>query len=292
MKPERAFVAERPLAQHCAELVRAGPGPAELAAALEHAGARIARRLPLALYPLLGTMADVECGKPGGESYEDFAEFHPLLAANSLLTVNGAPVLATIDAVAVLSLVDRAFGGKGEPPAQMPRAFALSAELMIQKLEELVCASLSAALGLDDSAVRARRRDGSLPQLAPFASSTRLSTLRLTVTEEGRGPWTITLAFPAETLGSLFGHGERPAPRPRPPSSPLAAPFAELPLTLRAVLVDMALPLSRFGALEVGQVLPVAVSRQVPVMTGTATVAHGMAGAEDDRVAIQITQIP
>lgn len=289
MRPERAFVAERVLARHCAELVRSGPGPAELSAALERTGARLARHLPLALYALLGTIAEIECGKPGAESYDDFAEFHPLLAANALLSAGGVPVLATLDAVAVLSLVDRAFGGKGEPPAQMPRAFALSAELMIQKLEEIVCAGLAAALGIERATVRAVRRDGSLPQLAPFAAGTALSTLRLAVTEEGRGPWSITLAFPATALPRLFGQGERATPRPRRLAVPIAPPFADLPLTLRAVLVDMAIPLSRLGTLEVGQVLPIAVSRLVPVMAGAVTVARGVPGAESDRVAIQIT---
>ncbi|MDE2563849.1 MAG: FliM/FliN family flagellar motor switch protein [Sphingomonadales bacterium] len=294
MKPERTFVAERPVAQHCAELLRAGPGPAELVAALDRAGTRLARLMPLALYPLLGAMAEVESAKTAEECYDDFAEFHPELAANSLLGFGpaAAPILLTFDAGAALSLVDRAFGGAGEPPASLPNAFAMSADLMIQRIETLVCDRFAAALGIDPQAMRALRRDGSLSELAPFAKGTRIATLRLSVTEEQRAPWGLTLAFPLATLAELFGHGERvPAPAPRAVALPTDTPFADLPLPLRAVLVDMALPLSKLGALEVGQVLSVSVARAVPLVAGGTTIARGAVGAEDDRVAIQITSI-
>ena len=41
MKPERAFIADRPLAQHCPELLRAGPAPAELTPTLTKFGDRL-----------------------------------------------------------------------------------------------------------------------------------------------------------------------------------------------------------------------------------------------------------
>ena len=52
----------------------------------------------------------------------------------------------------------------------------------------------------------------------------------------------------------------------------------------------MRIPFSVIAGLEVGQVLPVAVARQVPLRVGAATVAHGIVGAVDDRVAVQITR--
>ena len=45
MKPQRAFVAERAAAQHCAQLLRRGPEPAELLPQLDRLGDRFARQL-------------------------------------------------------------------------------------------------------------------------------------------------------------------------------------------------------------------------------------------------------
>jgi flagellar motor switch protein FliM len=64
-----------------------------------------------------------------------------------------------------------------------------------------------------------------------------------------------------------------------------------MPLTLRAVLVDIPLPLSALGALEVGQILMVPLARAVPLHIAGCTIARGTIGAVDDRVAIQLSQL-
>jgi flagellar motor switch protein FliM len=58
---------------------------------------------------------------------------------------------------------------------------------------------------------------------------------------------------------------------------------------MSAVLVDMQIPFTTLSALQVGQVLPVAVARSVPLKVGDKTIAHGTIGAMDDQVAVQIT---
>lgn len=296
MKPERGFVAERALAQHSDALLRPGPGSAELIAGLDRAGQRIARLLAGALAPLIGeARLDIVRATPQQSSFDDYALYSAPLAANCLLSAgsSAAPFLMVIDAGAVLSLVDRAFGGPGLPPETMPRAFPLAAELAIERLEVLLGSAIAEALGGRADAIRPLRRDGDLGQLAPFAGPTPLAVLALKIEETGRAAWKIDLVFPLTTLESLFSThgGEQPAPRPRPAPrapDPFAEPFATLPLPLSAVLVDMALPLAALSALEPGCVLPVMVARRVPLRIGAITVAHGSVGAADERVAIQI----
>ena len=55
-----------------------------------------------------------------------------------------------------------------------------------------------------------------------------------------------------------------------------------------ATLVDMAIPLSRIVALQVGTVLPVPIHRTVPLSIADIAIAHGAVGALDDRVALEI----
>lgn len=295
MKPQRAFVAERAAAQHCAQLLRRGPEPADLLPQLARLGDRFARQLAEGLARLGGGEAPLITQQAvREESFADLARAIGPLAANSLLVAGpaAAPLLASLDAGAVLRLVDKAFGGRGEAPSTLPSRFPLSARLMIQRLETLVIECLCAALGAD-GAVRALRRDGELAELAPFRADARLAVLTLEVMEGMRAPWLVTLALPLATLAELFGHGDRPPAAPIAPraADPAAAPFADVPLPLTAVLVDMQVPLATISTLQPGMVLPVAVARAVPVSIAGSVIARGTVGAQDDRVAIKISHI-
>ncbi len=296
MKPERLLVAERPLAQHCAGLVRSGPGPAELLPALARAGERLARSLRGALAGLLGGEPPmVECGMPEDMAPADLAAAVPGLAAWSLygLGDSTARLLSAVDAEAVLRLIDRAFGGPGEAPHPLPRELPLSAELMVQRVEAVLSANFAAAAGLPRAnAVTALRRDSDFGQVQPFGPETRLAVLTLSVSEGGSRPWRMRLALPFPVLAGLFANAERPtASRRAAAADPLDAPYGDLPLPVSAVLVDVALPLSVLSALEVGQVLAVPIARSIPVRVADRTVAHGSIGAVDDRVAVQLTQL-
>lgn len=298
MKPERAFVAERMLAQHCPELLRPAAAPVPLMPALTRLGDGAARALSAALAPLsAGEAPLVRCRSPRECTMAELAKDIAPLAANSLLTLGSPdmPVLASIDAEAVLRMVDRAFGGRGDAPKPLPTAFPLSAELMVTRLEGVVVAALDQAFAAmigGAGPVQPLRRDGCILQLAPFAEGETLGVVTLEVDDPGRSPWTVTLAFPHTLLVKLFGDPERgpvrPAPRARP--NPADEPFGAVPLTISAVLVDMRIGFAELSKLQPGQILPVAVARSVPLKVGDKTIAHGTIGALDDRVAVQIAQ--
>ena len=300
MKPERALIAERIAAQHCPELVRATPGPDELMPLLQRAAERFARTLAPALTPLLGggTSGKVPTVKAQAARKGDLSEllmFSPDLAANCLLGVPGAdaplPLLIAIDAAAILRMVDRTFGGRGEAPSPLPDSFPGSADLMIQRLEGVIAQHLGTALtGGKSGALEPLRRDSSLVALEPFAKDEPLATIEFDVGEPGGDSWLLTFALPLSTLSALFGADPRPARAiHHEPADPYAEPFAAVPLGLTALLVDMLMPMAVVAALEPGMIVPVAVARQVPLRVGGLTIATGTVGAADDRVALQIT---
>lgn len=297
MIPERFLVAERPLAQHCAELVRSGPGPTELLPALARAGERMARGLRGALVGLLGGEPPmIECDAVEDMAAAELAGAVPGLAAWSLYGLGGGSgrMLSAVDAEAVLRLVDRAFGGPGEAPYPLPRELPLSAELMVQRVEAVLAAQFATAVGMPRAdAIAALRRDSDFAQLQPFGWETRLAVLTLSISEGGRAPWRMRMALPFPILADLFANADRPADRPRraKAADPLDAPYGDLPLPVTAVLVDVALPLSVLSSLEVGQILSVPIARSIPLRVAGRTVAHGSIGAVDDRVAVQLTQL-
>lgn len=294
MKPERAFIAERAIARHDPVLLRPGPSAADLVPALTRMSERLAKAVRGALVPLLGgAEPQINPMKPMQTDFADFCSEIPRLAANSLMQIGTAPFMVSIEGENVLRLVDRAFGGPGDTPSSLPKEFPLSADLMIGRIEQLVAACLAVSLGGAGGPIRSIRRDASLAQLQAMPDATPVASLTLNVVEQGRMPWAIAFAFPLETLSAMFAHGEskRPAKPARGPAQPTDAPFADLPIDVTAVLVDMSLPLATVSALRIGQVLPVPIARSVPVKVGAKTYAHGTIGALDDRVAIQITQL-
>lgn len=301
MRPVRSFVAERPLAQHCAELMRqdaGGPAPLDALPALARASEKLARALPASLAPLLGGIAPVITSTAPVEA--DLAALTaqvPALAANSLLAVGpaSAPLLTSVDAAAVLRIVDRTFGGKGQAPSPMPETFPLSAEIMIRRIEGIIAAAVSQIL--DIGAMESVRRAGSLLELEPFTEGTPLVIQTLTVEEAGQSPWQIVIALPKAALAGIVSDAKPAAAAPRSPdaapraaASPNDEPFGDMPLTLSAVIVDMRMTMSALSGLRPGALLPVSVARNVPLRVGDKTIAHGSIGAVDDRVAIQITQ--
>lgn len=294
MKPERAFIAERAIARHDPALLRPGPSASELIPALTRMSERLAKAVRGALSPLLGgAEPQINPMKPMDTDFADFCSEIPRLSANSLMQIGSAPFMLTIEGENVLRLVDRAYGGPGDTPSSLPKEFPLSADLMIGRIEQLVASALTVALGGNGGPVRAVRRDASLAQLQAMPDATKVAGLTLNVVEQGRMPWAISIAFPHDTLALMFAHGDakRPAKPRRGPAQPTDAPFADLPVELAAVLVDMRLPLAVVSALRVGQVLPVPIARNVPVKVGDKTYATGTVGALEDRVAIQLNQI-
>jgi len=298
VKPNHAFVAERSAAQHCAELLRPTPEPAALLPVLDRTCERFAKELAMMLAafcsgeaPAVSAMPLRDCSEP-----ELVAEIGPL-AANYLLSsgVPGLNLLVSIEARAMLRMVDRAFGGSGQIPEQLPDALPLSAELMSHRLEARLASCLAAALQCDQpDQIAPLRRDSALANLAPYPAGVRLVVAQFSVQESAQPNWRITLTLPTAMLPKLLGdHGLNRLPRALAPraADPGTAPFAAVQLTLTALLVDMQLPLTAIAELQPGSILPVAVARAVPLHIGGQTIARGTIGAQDDCVAIQITQL-
>jgi flagellar motor switch protein FliM len=293
VKPERSFIAERVMAQHCPELIRSGgasAAPTELLPAFVRVGTKLSRGFAAGLSSLMGGQdVAIEVGAPGEVTAAALTAQVAPLAANSLLSLGDAALLASFDAGAVLRMIDRAFGGKGQTPAPLPTAFPASAGVVIRQLEMMVAQGFAAATG---AALEPVRRHGNLAELEAYPDTAPLAVLTLTVSEAGAEAWPIRLALPLAALAGLVGEGAQAPARTAAPrqTNPAEEPYCDLPLTLSAVIVDMRLPMAALTELQPGSLLPVSVARNVPLRIGDKTIAHGAIGSVDDRVAIQITQ--
>ncbi len=290
---DQSFViaAERIAAQHCAELIAPRREQPDLAPGL----ARMAKRMALVLPDLLaGFVDDVRvsaaagepcCGDAADMLQPDNAGFsHVVLSAGG----SGDDIVLSIDRRGVFELLDRAFGGDGRIAGDLPAAIPLSGQSILTRLERGI-ADLLAALapaaslpGLDIG-----RRESDAAMLRPFPGDERVHQFALTVRSGDAEPWRLMVTMRPAIAELLAEAGTDK--RKRSAIGPHDEPFADIPLQLKATLIDMRLPLSRLGGLKPGDMIPVSVARSVPLALGGKIVAHGTVGEIDDRVALQIT---
>ena len=291
MKPERPPRAAGLAACHCDALFRQRTDEVDLLPEFGRLGERLARGLVPALAALGGDKAPeirvtgVEC-RNAGELAADLER----LAANALFAPGSSKhrLLLSIDGAALLAQLDRAFGGTGEIGGKLPPALPLSADLLAQRIEQAVAEILSQLVDLPQP-FGVIERDGAYATLVPFRKSDALAVLLLEVHESGGKPLKLVLATKVDSLAALLPSTEVRRRVPDRKAGPFDDPFAEITLTLEAVLTEMRIPLSRIVSLEPGQTLAIPVARAVPLRIGGTVVARGTIGELDDRVALQIT---
>jgi len=306
MKMAHQFSGARVLAIHCLELTERGPPPEESAALLAAWRRDLARLLAEDLSPLLsGDRLEVRIGEPeritGAEALQRIGP----VAANSLLRLgaSGETALLSFDFATAIALTDRSFGGDGRSAGGVPEVLPRSAALLTEEAAAIIANAITRA-GEGEAAAgaggRGRSRgevivrSESAARLKPFALENEALFFVIEVANRQGCTWRAALAVAAERMIRLLpGGGRRPRSRPaRTPASGMAAPFAEVPLPLHVVLAEFDLSLARLETLAPGDVFPLAVGRQVPLMVGESVLAHGQVGTAEDRMAIRLTRSP
>ena len=291
MKPERPFRPAGIAANHSDALFRQRAEPADLLPELGRLGERLARQLGPVLSSFGGAKApEVRVVGVERKSGAELAEAIGPLAANCLLAFGGSKsrLLFSIDGAALLAQLDRAFGGTGEIGGKLPAALPLSADLMAQRVEQGVAGLLDEQID-PSQPITVVERGSSYTGLAPFLKTEILAVLSFEVAEPGAQPLTMRLAVKADGLAAILPSTETRRRTPTHNAAPLDGPFADIALTLEAVLSEMRIPLSRIAVLAPGQTIPIPVARAVPLRIGGTIVARGTVGELDDRVALQIT---
>lgn len=294
MKPEGNLVADRPAARHCRELFGSVPDSAALCDFATLIAGRIGRNLADGISRLLGGSWSAVCGTTRESPFSEISELYDALAVHAHLDAGHAQsaLLASIDGAPVLRMLDRTFGGAGELPEPLPNTLPLSGLLLADKLLSTLANAIRLSLG-------EAQNDGSIPvaligqdthldQLTTFPAGGAVIQTPITVECTDGSAWTLSLTFPHSTLATLITP-RRIAVGDRDELLSIAAePLASLPVTLTAALIETPLPVSRLASLTPGDVLPVALNRSVPININGRTLAHGLVGDLDDRVALQI----
>jgi flagellar motor switch/type III secretory pathway protein FliN len=302
------FAPARAAAVHCPELMAhssaRGPRPEESAALMAAWQRDLARLLADDLSGLLsGDRLDVTITDPEHLSGADTLRRIGPLAANALIRcgASGETALISFDFATAIALTDRSFGGDGRVTGNVPEALPRSAALLVEETACVIAGAITTA-GFGDmpppaglgSCGEVIVRSESAARLKPFPLDEQALFFVIEIANRQGSTWRAVLALAAERMVRLLpGSGRRlPNRERRVPANGMAAPFADLPLPLHVVLAEFDLSLARLQALSPGDMIPLAMGRQVPLMAGETLVAHGAVGTAEDRMAIRLTRIP
>ncbi len=279
-------------ANHCAALLSPRECHADLGPGFEQFGTRLA----VALHGCVAAVADdpeirtVSLGAqelPGAELRGRCA---PLVAVSRhLFGVAGHALYLALDGRAILEQLDRTFGGTGDIGKDLPAQLPNTAAVLAQRFERQVLAAIAGELGGLDFRPD---RDAPADPFTALGATAPMTVLTIGATAQDGREWQIVLALETASLSSLLpksASAQRATSSRRKPGIN-EAPFADLPLSAGARLVDMDMPLHRLAAIAPGTVLPIMVARSVPLQVGDVVIARGTVGEVDDQVALQITQ--
>ncbi|WP_086617916.1 FliM/FliN family flagellar motor switch protein [Erythrobacter tepidarius] len=304
------FAAARPAAQHCRELmahaIGRGPRPEERAVLLAAWRRDLARLLAEELSLLLsGDRLAVNVPEPERLAGSAVLDRIGPVAANSLLRVGpgGETALLAFDFATAIALTDRSFGGDGkladDAPDQLPRSAALLVDAIAATIAGAITrASLDELPSMSGAVLGGEVivRSESAGRLKPFDRDAPALLFDIAIANHQGREWRCLLALAEERMARLLPapgrarpDGERPR---RQPADPFTAPFADVPLPLHVVLAEIDLSLARLQRLAPGEMLPLAMGRQVPLMLGDKLVAYGSIGTLEDRMALRLTRFP
>jgi flagellar motor switch protein FliM len=268
---------------------------------LQHLSARLARTLKGVWEPILRREVRSWAEPLMVQRFADYrAERPDTLTAWLPLAMSGAgqagAALVVFDGRWVLEVLDLFFGGSGHAPTQMPAEFSPAAEAMVARLGASLCPPLKSAWEpLTRVEFQPGRVEASAVLIAGFDADDAAIVTRFGLASAGGAPVFVDILYSvaalkphAQTLTGKVLDKAEPDPAWR---QELTRSVMNVRFPVRSVLAEPVVPLSTLMALKPGDIIPINVTPNVPVMVGRDRLGVGTVGAANGRAAIQLTSL-
>lgn len=268
---------------------------------LQHLSARLARTLKSVWEPILRREVRSWAEPLMVQRFADYrAERSDTLTAWLPVAMSGAgqagAALVVFDGRWVLEVLDLFFGGTGHAPAHMPVEFSPAAEAMVGRLGASLCPPLRAAWEpLTRVDFQPGRIEASGALIGGFDADEAAVVTRFGLASAGGTPVFIDILY---SVAALKPHAATLTGRVLDKAEPDPAWRQELTRSVmnvrfpvRSVLAEPVVPLSTLMALKPGDIIPINVTPNVPVMVGRDRLGVGTVGAANGRAAIQLTSL-
>jgi flagellar motor switch protein FliM len=209
----------------------------------------------------------------------------------------GGQALLVLDARFVLELLDLFFGGAGAAPADTPAELSPAAEALVGRVGAMLAPPLAGAWEpLSPTRFTPGRVENNPLLLGGIDGEDAVVVTRLGLAVDAGPPTFLDILYPVPALKplapSLMGKVSRAAAEPDPAwRARVARAAMEVSFPVRSVLAEPTVRLSRLMSLQPGDVIPIALEADVPVMVGRMPLGRGTVGTSNGRAAVRLTKL-
>lgn len=267
---------------------------------LQHLSARLARGMRGVFEPLLRKEIRTFAEPLVVQRFADYRAERPdgLTAWLPMaMTPPTGHAMIVLDGRFVLELLDLFFGGTGAVPHDMPVEFTPAAEAMIGRLGMMLTGPLKTAWEpLARIEFKAGHVESNPAMLPGLDGDDALVITRFGIAAGNAKPVFIDIVYPVAALKphapSLTGkvHAKTAEPDPAWRNS-LTRAVMGVRFPIRSVLAEPMVPLSVLMDLKPGDVIPITLGADVPVMVGGDRLGAGTVGTSNGHAAIRLNSI-
>jgi flagellar motor switch protein FliM len=271
----------------------------QLLSGLDRLGEKLGRRLRALIEPISGVRPHIGVTDAQVLDFKSWAADVPTFSSIGVYRI--APLkgqmLLRIDAAMISTLVDCFYGGLGNRPLPTRGEFTPTEDRLISRISEGVITRLidswSDILPLEVGLI-VRETGIGFASAAQPGEQMVLQRFMLSIARDQE--WPIDLLFPLSSLRAvepLMGSKTQVDEERLDPvwQARIANRMRDIRLPARTVLARPNLSLADLMQLKAGDIIPVTISRSVPLIVGDRIVAHGSIGDQDGRAAFQIEKL-
>ncbi|MCW2404251.1 flagellar motor switch protein FliM [Sphingobium sp. B1D7B] len=273
--------------------------PVAAISGLEKLGERVSRRLRAIIEPYGGARPLVTALPLEETMFMMWDASAPEFASLSLYRLHPikGPVVLRIDAPLVSLLVDRFYGGKGDRASSDKREFTPTETRLGARLADGIIAALVecwAEIAPLEPALINRETNPAHAQLMP--GETAIVVQGFEVDMGDHRPRIIEFIYPKAGFGGLEIVGSPKAGDEARPADPvwrtrLATRLDDVRFPVRTVLARPNLKMAELMSLKPGDVIPIHIARQLPLLVGDRVFAQGTVGEQDGSAAFMIEKL-
>jgi flagellar motor switch protein FliM len=271
----------------------------QMLSGLDRLSEKLGRRLRALIEPISGARPHIGVADT---QVLDFATWSADVPAfTSIGVYRMAPLkgqmLLRIDAAMISTLVDCFYGGLGHRPLPARGEFTPTEDRLISRISEGLIARLvdswADILPLEPGLI-VRESGIGFASAAQPGEQMVLQRFMLSIARDQE--WPIDLLFPLSSLRAvepLMGSKTQVDEERIDPvwQARIANRMRDIRLPARTVLARPNLSLADLMQLKAGDIIPVTISRSLPLIVGDRIVAHGSIGDQDGRAAFQIEKL-
>ena len=212
-------------------------------------------------------------------------------------TLPTGQTLAVFDGRFVMEVLDLFFGGTGHAPHDLPTEFTPAAEAMVARLGTMLAEPMRQAWEpLAKIAFVPGHVEVNPSLIADLDTEDAVVVTRFGIAAGTAKPVFLDLLYPVAALKphgpSLTGKVHDKTAEPDPAwRTGLTRAVMDVRFGVRSVLAEPMVSLSMLMALKAGDVIPISVGHDVPVMVGGDRLGAGTVGTSNGRAAIKLTSI-